>query len=139
MLKSNQKEKTTIQNIDFLQLYLNEVHIPFVISFGRFFFSPFLKLMCYLISIQMLLNLRKFPQMKWLLIIQENVYSLIWLFFPQTAVPVLQMIQLYCMVSLQGCLNQCHSCCILHTVPFVSQKIQPHCFYPSSYRHQILI
>lgn len=38
ILKSNQKEKTTIQNIDFLQLYLNEVHIPFVISFGRFFF-----------------------------------------------------------------------------------------------------
>lgn len=42
ILKSNQKEKTTIQNIDFLQLYLNEVHIPFVISFGRFF-SPFLE------------------------------------------------------------------------------------------------
>lgn len=41
ILKSNQKEKTTIQNIDFLQLYLNEVHIPFVISFGRVFFFPF--------------------------------------------------------------------------------------------------
>lgn len=62
ILKSNQKEKTTIQNIDFLQLYLNEVHIPFVISFGRVFFSPFPKLMCYLISIQTLLNWRKFPQ-----------------------------------------------------------------------------